>query len=81
MLGWWLSLRWFHPIAQGPIEVLESLEARGGMLGDFGAPIVIDVMHCGAQKEDPRNGDHGVAESVVPPDAGRGTKEQDIVAP
>ena len=27
-LGWWLSFRWFHSIAQGPIEILESLEAR-----------------------------------------------------
>ena len=52
-LGRGLSFGWFHPVAQCSIEILEGLESRRGVLGDFGAAIVIHIMHRGAQEEDP----------------------------
>ena len=51
-LGRGLSSGWLHPVAQCSIEILEGLESRRGVLGDFGAAIVIHIMHRGAQEED-----------------------------
>ena len=52
-LGWGLSFGRFHPVAQCSIEILKGLESRRRVLGDFGAAIVIHIMHRGAQEEDP----------------------------
>ena len=27
-VGWWLSFRWLHPVAQRTVEIFEGLEAR-----------------------------------------------------